>query len=136
MEIKLSPIGYIYTPFEDRHETPSQVHLSKKAKGRIEILDEYVDGLKDLERYSHITLIFYLDRMKKFELQLIPRKSNEIRGVFSTRSPRRPNHIGMSIIKLLKIEKNIIYIEGIDVLNKTPLLDIKPYIFDLDVPES
>ncbi len=132
MEIKLKPIGYIYTPFEDHHETSSQVHLSKKAKGRIELLDEYADGLKDLERSSHIILIFFLDRMKKFDLQLIPRKSKEIRGVFSTRSPRRPNHIGMSVVKLIKIEKNILYIEGIDALNKTPLIDIKPYISDLD----
>jgi tRNA-Thr(GGU) m(6)t(6)A37 methyltransferase TsaA len=132
MEIFLKPIGFIYTPFENRNETPPQVHLSKGTKGEIRIFKEYEEGLKDLEKFLHIILIFHLNKINEYKLKLIPGVSNKICGVFSTRSPFRPNHIGLSVVKLLDIHKNTIKIEGIDVLNETPLLDIKPYIPGLD----
>lgn len=98
----------------------------------------FESGLKDLDGFSHIILLYAFHRSKGYDLMVTPFLDNQERGLFSTRAPRRPNPIGMSVVKLLKIEENTIFVQGIDVLNKTPLLDIKPYVpqFDLNTGEK
>lgn len=132
--IKFYPIGIIRTPFNSKEGMPIQPSGALGVQGRIEIFDEFVEGLKDLDGFSHIILIYNLHESKDYELMVKPFMDDELRGVFSTRAPKRPNPVGLSVVKLLKIEDNILYIENIDVLNNTPLLDIKPFIPDADSP--
>ena len=132
MEILLKPIGFIYTPFENRNEILPQVHLSKGAKREIRLFKEYEEGQKDLEKFLHIILIFHPNKINEYKLKLVSGVSNEVCGVFSTRSPFRSNHIELSVVELLNIHKNTIQIEGIHVLSETPLLDKTSYITGLD----
>jgi len=112
---------------------PIQSRLAKGAKGRIELKEEFVPGLLDLDGFSHIILVYYFHESKDFELQVEPFLENKKHGVFATRAPKRPNAIGMSVVKLLRIDNNILEVENIDVLDGTPLLDIKPYIPQFDI---
>ncbi|GET32887.1 tRNA (N6-threonylcarbamoyladenosine(37)-N6)-methyltransferase TrmO [Prolixibacter bellariivorans] len=112
---------------------PIQSRLAKGAKGRIELKEEFVPGLLDLDGFSHIILVYYFHESKNFELQVEPFLENKKHGVFATRAPKRPNAIGMSVVKLLRIDNNILEVENIDVLDGTPLLDIKPYIPQFDI---
>ena len=134
--LNLKPIGTIYTPYNDREGMPIQPTGAKGVKGKIELIPELTDGLKDLDGFSHIILIYHFHLSKKYELHVKPFMDDKIRGVFSTRAPKRPNPIGFSVVKLNKIEKNILHIENIDVLNGTPLLDIKPFIPDVDIVKT
>ncbi|MFX1507879.1 MAG: tRNA (N6-threonylcarbamoyladenosine(37)-N6)-methyltransferase TrmO [Promethearchaeota archaeon] len=122
-------IGYIHTPFSEKKGTPIQSYYSK-AEGYIEIFPEYVDGLNDLEEFSHLHLIYHFHKSEGVKLKVIPFLDKKERGVFSTRAPLRPNPIGISIVELISINhsENIIKIRGVDMLDLTPLLDIKPYI--------
>jgi tRNA-Thr(GGU) m(6)t(6)A37 methyltransferase TsaA len=106
---------------------PIQPIAADGIKGYIELLPEYVAGLKDLEGFSHITLIYYFHKIEGFELEVIPFMDTEKRGIFSCKAPKRPNAIGLSTVKLLKIEGNILHIEQVDMLDETPLIDIKPF---------
>lgn len=126
-EIKLKPIGIIHTPFKNKKETPIQPFKSK-ATGRIEVFRKYQQGLKDIERFSHLILIFEFHRSKGYKLLVKPFLDSELRGLFATRYPARPNQIGITVVKLLGRENNILTVKGIDILDKTPLLDIKPYV--------
>jgi tRNA-Thr(GGU) m(6)t(6)A37 methyltransferase TsaA len=135
MKIKFQPIGRIYTDFKEKTNVPIQPIFSE-SKGRIEIESEYAAGLKDLEDFSHIFLIYYFNKSKKYSLTVKPFLEDEERGVFATRAPNRPNGIGISIVKLNKIEGNILYISNVDIINNTPLLDIKPYVRDFDSVQS
>ena len=130
--IKYKPIGKIYTPFKDREGMPIQPTGAKGVKGTITIEQEYIEGLKDLDGFSHVILIYHFHLINECKLTLVPFMDDKAHGVFSTRAPKRPNPIGFSVVKLNKIEGNIIHIENIDVLNETPLLDIKPFIPDVD----
>lgn len=112
---------------------PIQSRLAKGAKGRIELKEEFVPGLLDLDGFSHIILVYYFHESKDFRLQVEPFLENKKHGVFATRAPKRPNAIGMSVVKLLRIDNNILEVENIDVLDGTPLLDIKPYIPQFDI---
>lgn len=134
--ISLKPIGIIHTPFREPKETPNQPGRSKGARGKIEIYPEYVPGLTDLDGFSHITLLFYFHLSKGFELLVTPRMDTKKRGLFATRAPRRPNPIGISVVKLERIEGNILHIVNVDMVDSTPLLDIKPYVRDLDPVED
>ncbi|KEJ01017.1 methyltransferase [Clostridium botulinum A2B7 92] len=125
--IKLNPIGYIKSPFKNLEEIPPQSIYTKDKKALIEIKEELVEGLKDLDKNSHIIILFYFNKSKDFNLITKTPWSDEKKGVFSTRSPRRPNPIGLSIVKLIGIDHNKIIIEGVDMLDGTPVLDIKPY---------
>ncbi|MFW9903851.1 MAG: tRNA (N6-threonylcarbamoyladenosine(37)-N6)-methyltransferase TrmO [Candidatus Thorarchaeota archaeon] len=122
-------IGYIRTPFSERKGTPIQSCYSK-AEGYIEIFTEYIGGLDDLEEFSHLYLIYHFHQSKGVKLKVIPFLDKKERGVFSTRAPLRPNPIGISIVELLSINlsENILKIRGVDMLDSTPLLDIKPYV--------
>ena len=126
-EIKLKPIGIIHTPFKNKKETPIQPFKSK-ATGRIEVFRKYQQGLKDIEGFSHLILIYEFHRSKGYKLLVKPFLDSELRGLFATRYPERPNQIGITVVKLLNKEDNILTVKGIDIIDKTPLLDIKPYV--------
>ena len=126
-EISLKPIGVIHAPFKDRKETPIQPFKSK-AIGRIEVFRKYQQGLKDIEGFSHIILIYNFHRSKGYKLLITPFLDSELRGLFATRYPRRPNQIGITVVKLLSRKNNILIVKGIDIIDRTPLLDIKPYV--------
>lgn len=135
--MEFSPIGKIRTPFTDLKNMPIQPKGAKDVEGQVEINPELADGLKDLEGFSHIYLIYAFHEVKRSALSVVPFMDTVERGIFSTRSPLRPNHIGLSIVELLDVKDNIALIKGIDVLDNTPLLDIKPYIEAFDyVAES
>lgn len=125
--ISLCPIGVIHTPFTDIKNMPIQPLAAASTEGKIELLPEYVAGLKDIEGFSHITLIYHFHKIQGFELQVVPFMDNEEHGIFATKSPKRPNALGISTVKLLRIEGHVIYVEQVDMLDGTPLLDIKPF---------
>jgi len=126
------PIGIIHSPHEITEETPAQPVYAKGIKGKVEVFPEYLEGLNDLEHFSHIYLIYHFHKSTKVELTVKPFLDDNYRGLFSTRTPWRPNSIGFSIVKLLKRQDNLLFIEDVDILNGTPLLDIKPYVHRFD----
>lgn len=131
-EIKYKQIGIVHSPFKKPRGTPIQPSAARDAEAVVEIFSEYVGGLKDLEGFSHIILIYHLHLSKKYSLEVIPFMDTKLRGVFATRAPSRPNPIGISIVRLDKVEKDKLYIRDIDIIDGTPLLDIKPYVVDFD----
>lgn len=130
--ITYQPIGIIHSPFNKPEGTPIQPKAAAGVKGSVEIFHEYEEGLKDLDGFSHIILIYHFHRIIKSSLIVTPFMDQIPHGVFATRAPSRPNPIGVSVVKLKSVEKNILYVEIIDVLDGTPLLDIKPYVSDFD----
>ena len=135
-EIKLKPIGIIHTPYKEPKGIPIQGGFEKDATGQIEIFPEYQQGLKDIEGFSHLILIYYFDRAREEKLVGRPFLEDEPHGIFAIRSPMRPNHIGVSIVKLERVENNIITFSEVDILDNTPLLDIKPYVSHFDSREN
>ena len=131
-KIEFKPIGIIHSPYKKMKGTPIQSSAAKEIEGTIEIFPEYVEGLSDLDGFSHIQLLFYFHLSKKFKLKVKPYMDDHSRGVFATRAPSRPNSIGLSIVNLIKIEGNILYIKNMDMIEGTPLLDIKPYVSKFD----
>jgi tRNA-Thr(GGU) m(6)t(6)A37 methyltransferase TsaA len=111
---------------------PIQPAGAKSISGTIDIFPEYAEGLKDLAGFSHIILLYHFNRTRRSKLIVIPFMDSKPRGVFATRAPKRPNPIGLSVVKLRKIEGNTLYIENVDILDGTPLLDIKPYVPEFD----
>lgn len=129
-------IGIIHTPFNDTVGVPIQPRAAKGIKGSIEVLPEYTEGLQDLDGFSHIILLYHLHLSRGFSLKVTPFLDDTLRGLFATRAPKRPNPIGLSVVKLIEIKRNVLYIEEIDVVDGTPLLDIKPYVPDFDRQET
>jgi tRNA-Thr(GGU) m(6)t(6)A37 methyltransferase TsaA len=136
MLIIFHPIGIIHTPFKTISGMPIQPSGAKGVNGTIELKTEFVDGLKDLEGFSHLILLYYFHKSKKFTPEVVPFLDSEKRGLFASRAPNRPNPIGLSVVALINIVSNILHIENVDILDKTPLLDIKPYIPIFDKPSS
>lgn len=132
MDIILKKIGIIETPFLSVGEMPVQPLSGKGIKGRIILENEFVNGLKDIEKFTYITLLYLLHEIKEYSLTVVPFMDTEEHGIFATRSPKRPNKIGLSTVRLLSVNNNILEIEDIDMLNNTPLLDIKPYFPQFD----
>ena len=130
--MEFSPIGIIHTPHKTKEECPIQPAFAGDAEGRIEVFQEYAAGLKDIERFSHLYLLYLLDRAGEIELVRLTFLDDEPHGIYASRHPCRPNGIGMSIVALIRREGNILFVSGIDVLDRTPLLDIKPYIPKFD----
>jgi tRNA-Thr(GGU) m(6)t(6)A37 methyltransferase TsaA len=130
--VTLSQIGVIHSPFKDLKGMPIQPAGAEGVIGRVVIEPAYAPGLRDLEGFSHIYLIYYFHKATKIELEVKPFLDDQVHGVFATRSPLRPAHIGLSIVKLISVDKNQLVVAGIDVLDGTPLLDIKPYIASFD----
>lgn len=125
MEVK--PIGIIHSPFQQPAGTPIQAVFAKGTEGSVEVFDEYAQGLKDLDGFERVWLIYWFDRCRDYNLAVIPYMDTQQRGLFSTRAPARPNPIGMSAVGLERIEGNKMYVRDMDILDGTPLLDIKPY---------
>ncbi len=132
IKMELKPIGVIHTPFQQAEGTPIQPIRAKGTKGWIDLERPYIEGLKDLDGFERIWLLFWCHRASEFKLQVKPYMDTQIRGLFSTRAPSRPNAIGMSCVKLLSVEGNRLEIEDVDMLDGTPLLDIKPYAAKFD----
>lgn len=125
--MKVIPIGKIITSFQSKKGTPIQPTQSG-APGRVEVYKKYQKALDDLEGFSHVILIYWFHKSEGYSLKVKPFLDTEKRGLFSTRYPGRPNQIGLSIVELVRRKDNILYVKGIDILDNTPLLDIKPYI--------
>jgi tRNA-Thr(GGU) m(6)t(6)A37 methyltransferase TsaA len=134
MEIyKYKPIGIIHSNYQKKEGVPIRGALSKNSKGWIELFPEYKDGLKDLDGFSHIILIYHFHLSNGYSLLSKPFLDNVEHGIFAIRAPKRPNHIGISVVKLKKVEENKLFIDEVDIIDETPLLDIKPYISKFDV---
>jgi tRNA (adenine37-N6)-methyltransferase len=132
----MQAIGIIHSPFTNLKDMPIQPKGAKNTIGTIEINPEYEEGLDDLNGFSHIYLLYIFHEAARTSLKVTPFMDKTVRGVFSTRSPLRPNHIGLSIVELVGVEKNLIKVRGIDILNGTPLLDVKPYIESFDAVKN
>lgn len=132
------PIGIIESPFASREGMPIQATGGEGVRGRIRLFEEYGRGLQDLHGFSHLILIYHFHRTRESRLVVTPFLDKTPRGVFATRSPNHPNPIGLSTVRLLAIQETVLEIEDIDILDGTPLLDIKPYVpaFDHRQPEK
>lgn len=130
--IALTPIGVIHTPFTEIENMPIQPAGGAGVKGTVEVFEAYRAGLQDLDGFSHIMLLYFFHRSNGFDLLVTPFMDTQQRGVFATRAPRRPNPIGLSVVQLNQVEGGMLHIQTIDILNGTPLLDIKPYVPDFD----
>ncbi len=132
MKIEYRPIGLIHTPFKQRQGMPIQPSRGRGVRGTVEVAPEFADGLADLDGFSHVVLIYHFHRSQGFDLRVTPFLDTVKRGLFATRAPRRPNAIGLSVVRLLGIEGNRIEVQDLDILDGTPLLDIKPYVPEFD----
>lgn len=128
----MRPIGLIHTPFTDPQRTPIQAARST-ASGQVEVHPEFAGGLEGLDGFSHIHLLYIFHRSSGFSLRVKPFLDDQVHGVYATRHPARPNAIGLSVVKLLSIRDNVLEVEGVDMLDGTPLLDIKPYVPEFDL---
>jgi len=132
MIISYNPIGYVSSPIKSRVNAPIQSIGAGDVNGYIEVREDLVEGLIHLEGFSHIYVIYHFHRTEDFKLLCQPFLDDEAHGVFATRAPNRPNPIGISVVKLNEIVNNKVYISSIDMLDGTPVLDIKPYIEKFD----
>jgi tRNA (adenine37-N6)-methyltransferase len=124
----MRPIGYVKSPYRETHTIPKGLGAKHDAEGVLEILPEFEPGLLDIEGFSHLFVIWAFDRSEGFSLTATPPSDNRTHGVFATRSPRRPNSIGLTAVELLSREGRLLHVRGIDMLDGTPILDIKPYL--------
>lgn len=130
------PIGVIRSEHKDAHKTPIQPVYARGCRGRVEIYPEFAEGLRDLSGFSHLYLIYHFHCAGPAKLTVKPFLQDMDRGLFATRAPCRPNPIGLSVVELLRCEGNVLYVDGIDVLDGTPLLDIKPYTSKFDLHKT
>jgi len=130
--IVFQPIGIIHTPFPEPKGIPIQPAGGAGIKATIEVFPEYQAGLADLEGFSHIALLYFFHKSEGYKLQVVPFMDTVKRGLFATRAPKRPNPIGLSVVQLDEIKDGILHIQNIDIVDGTPLLDIKPYVPEFD----
>ena len=129
MNLKLEPIGIIHSPYKTKEATPIQGNFSPEAIGHVEVYPEYEEGLKDIDTFSHIILLYQFDRAGEIKLVRPTFLDDKAHGVFASRHPCRPNGLGLTVVRLLKVSsRNTLEVSGIDILDGTPLIDIKPYI--------
>lgn len=133
-KIALEPIGIIHSPFKENRGTPIQPEGGRDVEAVVEVYEEFAPGLADLEGFSHVVLIYFFHMCDMIRLRMKPFMDDVERGIFATRAPVRPNHIGMSVVRLSRVEGNLLHIRDVDVLDGTPILDIKPHIPRLDSP--
>lgn len=133
MQITYEPIGTITSPHKQIEGIPIQSKGASGIRGTIVLHPPFVEGLKDLEGFSHLILIYHFHQSDGYDLKPTPFLDNRPRGVFSTRAPRRPNPIGFSVVRLIRIQQNVLEIEHVDMLDGTPILDIKPYVPQFDI---
>jgi tRNA-Thr(GGU) m(6)t(6)A37 methyltransferase TsaA len=131
-EIRYKPIGVIHSPFKEPRGTPIQPPAGKDVDGTVEVFQDYARGLRDLEGFSHVVLLYHFHLSSEASLEVKPFLDDQTRGVFSTRAPSRPNPIGMSVVRLVGIEGTILRVRDLDIVDGTPLLDIKPSVPDFD----
>ncbi|MCG6928322.1 MAG: tRNA (N6-threonylcarbamoyladenosine(37)-N6)-methyltransferase TrmO [Acidobacteria bacterium] len=134
MDVTYRPIGVIHSPFVDLKGMPIQPSGRASAPGVAEVFSEFAEGLKDLDGFSHVILIYHLHEVRRVALTVTPFLGKQARGVFATRAPTRPNPIGLSIAELVRIEGSRLHLANVDILDTTPLLDIKPYVPEFDQP--
>ena len=134
-EIKYKPIGIIHSPFKEPKGTPIQPAGANGINGTVEVFPEYIKGLKDIDGFSHLILIYHFHLSQGLSLEAKPYMDNQAHGVFAMRGPNRPNPIGISVVRLVRIGKNILHIQDVDIIDGTPLLDIKPYVPEFDIRE-
>ena len=131
-EIIMHPIGMIHTPYKESKDIPIQGRFKDYVEAYLELKPEYIEGLTDLDEFSHAILIYYFHESTREDIKGKPYLEEENHGIFAIRSPHRPNHIGFSIVKIKKIIENKLYFTEVDIIDGTPLLDIKPYISHFD----
>jgi tRNA-Thr(GGU) m(6)t(6)A37 methyltransferase TsaA len=132
MQFIMQPIGIIHSPYTKREGMPIQAARSQ-AKGSVEVYPEFAEGLQDLEGFSHIYLLYVFHESSGYTLLAKPFLDDQLHGLFATRYPFRPNPIGLSVVQLITRKDNTLEIEGVDMLDSTPLLDIKPYVPEFDI---
>ena len=132
MKIDFAPIGVIHSPFFEPEGMPIQPPGAAGIQGTVEVFEDFRKGLKDLDGFSHIILLYLFHRSQGFRLRIVPFMDREPRGLFATRAPKRPNPIGLSVVQLDRIEDGVLHIQNVDILDGTPLLDIKPYVPEFD----
>lgn len=135
-DICYRPIGKLHSPHKSAKGTPIQPSSAEGVEGRVEIFPDYRDGLEDLGGFSHVTLIYHFHLAGESTLIAKPYMDKEYHGVFATRSPARPNPVGISTMRLKKIEEGVLYLEDVDVLDGTPVLDVKPHVVEFDQPDD
>jgi tRNA-Thr(GGU) m(6)t(6)A37 methyltransferase TsaA len=121
-------IGHVSSPYQDTSKVPKGLGAKHEAEGVLEIMPEFELGLTDIEGFSHLFVIWSFDRSEGFALLGTPPSDNRPHGVFATRSPRRPNPIGLTVVELLRRDGRLLHVRGVDMLDGTPILDIKPYL--------
>ena len=130
--IEMNPIGIIHTPFRQLEGMPIQPAGAAGVKGTVEVYEKFRAGLKDLDGFSHIILLYIFHSSQGFKLEVVPYMDTQPRGLFATRAPKRPNPIGLSTVELDRIENGNLHVRNADILDGTPLLDIKPYVPEFD----
>ncbi|GLI33634.1 tRNA (N6-threonylcarbamoyladenosine(37)-N6)-methyltransferase TrmO [Desulforhabdus amnigena] len=135
-KIIFSPIGIIRSPFNSVKGTPIQPAAASGIPGTIELDEKYRAGLRDIEGFSHLILLYHFHLSESYDLLVKPFLDNQLHGLFSTRAPRRPNPIGLSVVRLMGVEGNLLHVMDVDIVDGTPLLDVKPYVMEFDVRQT
>ena len=135
-EIRYRPIGVIRSPFKGPEGTPIQPAGARGVAGTVEVFPEYVEGLKDIDGFSHIILLYHFHLSKGASLMVQPFMDDREHGVFAIRGPSRPNSIGLSVVRLVRVEPGILHVQDVDIVDGTPLLDIKPYVPEFDMRKA
>lgn len=135
-EVVYKPIGVVHSPFKAPQDVPIQSAAARGVTGYVEVAKEYVEGLRDVEGFSHLILVYHCHLAQDYSLLVKPFLDDSLHGVFSTRAPSRPNPVGVSIVRLTKKEENILHIQDVDIIDGTPLLDIKPFVPQFDQREA
>ncbi len=125
------PIGVVSSPFKDTGAIPKGLGAKHTAEGILNIRPEFALGLTDIEGFSHLYVLWAFDRVKGYDLMASPPSDNQAHGVFTTRSPRRPNPIGLTVVELIRRDDAMLHVRGVDMLDRTPILDIKPYLTNI-----
>ena len=132
MKIEYRPIGIVHSPFAELKGMPIQPSRAKGIAGTVEVFFEFQEGLKDLNGFSHIILLYHFHMVTGYSLQVVPFLDSELRGLFATRAPKRPNPIGLSVVRLEGVQGGVLSVLDLDILDGTPILDIKPYVTEFD----
>ena len=135
-EVVYRPIGVVHSPFNAPQDVPIQAAAAEGVKGSVEVAREYAEGLRDVEGFSHLILVYHCHLAQSYSLLVKPYIDDRLHGVFATRAPSRPNPVGVSIVRLTKLEKNVLHIQDVDIIDGTPLLDIKPFVPQFDQREA
>jgi tRNA-Thr(GGU) m(6)t(6)A37 methyltransferase TsaA len=130
--MKITPIGYIHSPYQTKHEAPQQGWFRPEVISEIEVFKKYEDGLKDIEGFSHLIVLYWMNESEGYVLQITTPWDTARHGLFTTRSPNRPNPIGFAVVDLVERKGNLLRVRGLDAIDNTPLIDIKPYSPKID----